>query len=114
MLFLILSPVFDTVFFYSRLTTLIRISIILIFFLITLFQKEKNSGIHRWLFLYIISVLSYLIINFIRSKSFISLVPDNFNYSILSEALTMWKLATPIMLIYTIKCQNITKTEGSR
>lgn len=111
MFFLAISPIFDTTFFYSRITTLVRISIITILFLFVIFKKIHKKEKLFWLLIYVSLIISYLCINYFRSKNFISYVPDNFNYNFLSELLTVWKLFTPIMLIYIISYYKFTKND---
>lgn len=111
MVFLITSPIFDTVFFYSRVTTLVRVIIILLFLLATLITKKDSRKNFKYLLVYYFLVAVYLAINYIRSKNFHSLVPGDFDYSLLKESLTILKLCMPITLIYVLKYQKLSKKE---
>lgn len=111
MVFLITSPIFDTVFFYSRVTTLVRVIIILLLLLATLITKKESRKNFKYILFYYFLVAVYLAINYMRSKNFYSLVPGDFNYSLLSETLSIIKLCMPITLIYVIKYQELTKKE---
>ena len=111
MVFLITSPIFDTVFFYSRVTTLVRVIIILLFLFATLITKKDSRKNFKYLLVYYFLVAVYLAINYIRSKNFHSLVPGDFDYSLLKESLTILKLCMPITLIYVLKYQKLSKKE---
>lgn len=111
MLFLIISPIFDTIFFFSRYTTLVRVFIIFTLFISTLIMKRDARRKAVYIFLYYFLVLCYLAINYYRSFRFYSLVPGNFDYNIISEALTLIKLCMPVTLLFVIKHQDLSKED---
>ncbi len=111
LLFLCLSPVFDTTFFYSRITSLIRVIIILLILFLTLILYKDARKSLKYLIPYYLLCIIFLIIDFIHSKNFISLFPGNFNYSFFSEALTVLKLMMPISLIYSLYYQKLNKKD---
>ena len=51
-IFLSTSPIFDCIFFHSRITTLIRILIILIILITTIFLYQDSRKKVKWLILY--------------------------------------------------------------
>ena len=107
MIFLITSPIFDMTFFHSRITTLIRIFIILVIFISTIFlYKDSRKNLKYLIIFYLISA-SYLIVSYYHNKSFISLFPNNFNYSFISELFTILKLIMPITFIYSLYYQKL-------
>ena len=57
--------------------------------------------------MYYVVCLIYLLISYLRSENFISLVPGNFNYSVFDEALTILKLITLPTFIYSLYYQHI-------
>ncbi len=111
MIFLITSPIFDMTFFHSRITTLIRIFIILVIFISTIFlYKDSRKNLKYIIIFYLLSA-SYLIVSYYHNKGFISLFPNNFNYSFISELFTVLKLVMPITFIYSLYYQRLTQKD---
>lgn len=104
-IFLVIQPIFDLKIFYNSISTLIRVIIISILFLLYFFSDScKNK---YWLFLYPVFLTVYFIFHHINATQFHSLVPGNFNYSIISEFLYLIKMVTPFLLIYILYKSNI-------
>lgn len=107
LIFLFFLPLFSTVFFYSRLTTLIEVGVILLILLGTLLCYDGARKNFKWLLLYYFICFLYLVLNYNHSLNFHSLVPNNFNYNFLSESLTIIKLVMPMTFIYSLYYQKI-------
>ena len=107
LIFLFLIPLFSTTYFYSSYTTLFEVVIIFVIFFATLIIYKESRKNSKYLFIYYALCFLYLIISFLRSDIFYSLVPGNFNYNFLDEGLTIIKLITPITLIYSLYYQKI-------
>ena len=98
--FLIIQPIFDIKFFYNSISTLIRVIVI---FALFLYYFLTNKSKHKfWLLIYPCLLGIYFIFHHLNALSFHSLVPGNFNYSIIEEALYFVKMISPFMLIYCI------------
>ena len=108
---MLLMPIFDTKFFYSRVTTLTIILIIFLILILTLINNKKSHKTFGYLFIYYILCFAYLIISYLHSKGFTSLVPGNINYNFYLEFTTILKLITPITLLFILKYNNIAKKE---
>ena len=111
MIFLITSPIFDMTFFHSRFTTLIRIFIILVIFISTIFLYKDSRKSLKYIIIFYLLSASYLIVSYYHSKSFISLFPNNFNYSFINELFTILKLIMPITFIYSLYYQKLSKKD---
>lgn len=109
--FLCSSPFFDTIFFYNRITSLIRCIIIVILFIFTIFLYKESRKISKYVFICYIFSFLYLIINYYHSKTFYSLVPGNFHYSFLSESMVIIKLMMPITLVFSLYYQKLSKKD---
>lgn len=99
-LFLIINPIFDLKIFYNSISTLIRV-ICIAFFFTYYFFASKNNKKYLLLF-YPLLIIIYFIFHHLNALNFSSLVPGNFNYSILKEALYFVKMICPYMLIYSL------------
>lgn len=104
-IFLIIQPIFDLKFFYNSISTLIRVIIISILFLFYFLSSSNRKK--YWLSLYPIALAIYFVFHHINATAFHSLVPGNFNYSIISESLYLIKMLTPFLLIYILYESNI-------
>lgn len=114
MIYFIISPIFDTIFLYSHYTTLIRVFVLLCFaFFIVLTNKDSRKNF-LFLILYYLALIVFLAIDYFHAKGFSSLVPGNFNYSLISEATTIIKLAMPFTILFILKYVNFTKEEFFR
>ena len=99
-IFLIIQPLFDLKLFYNSISTLIRVIIIGVLFLFYFFTSSNRKK--YWLLLYPASIIIYFIFHHINATHFNSLVPGNFNYSVISELLYLIKMLTPFLLIYIL------------
>lgn len=99
-IFLVMQPIFDLKIFYNSISTLIRTIFIVILFGIYFFNsKNKKKYI---LIIYPILLCIYFIFHHLNAINFKSLVPGNFNYSIIKEMLYFFKMIVPILLIYVL------------
>lgn len=106
-LFLLIQPVFDLKFFYNSISTLIRVIIIFILFSYYFFSSKNNK---KYLMLiYPIVLCIYFVFHHINAISFNSVVPGNFNYSIIEEILYFVKMICPFLLIYSIYKSDLKK-----
>lgn len=101
MIFFCLSVVLDLHVFYNSISTLIRCILISLIFLIV-FIKLSNKREIKLFILYGACLLIYIIAHHINALNFTSLVPGNFNYSLLKELLYFFKMLSNIMLFYVI------------
>jgi len=96
-IFLIIQPIFDLKIFYNSISTLIRVVIILGFFSYYFLTNKNNKK--YYLLIYPLLVFVYFIFHHINAMNFNSLVPGNFNYSIIKEGLYFVKMLCPFLLI---------------
>lgn len=108
-LFLIINPIFDLKIFYNSFSTLIRVICIFIFFAYYFFKSKNNKK--YLLLIYPIIIAIYFIFHHVNALNFTSLVPGNFNYSVLKEALYFVKMLCPYMLIYSLYKSNLKANE---
>ncbi len=102
LLFMITYPIFDIRYFYNNITTLIIVIIVFVLFSFALyFYKEARKNL-KWLMLYYLLVVIYIIFHHFNALNFNSLVPGNFNYSLFKECLQVLKLIIPITYLYTL------------
>jgi len=106
-IFLIIQPIFDLKIFYNSISTLIRVVIILGFFSYYFLTNKNNKK--YYLLIYPLLVFVYFIFHHINAMNFNSLVPGNFNYSIIKEGLYFVKMLCPFLLIYSIYKSNLSK-----
>lgn len=111
LLLLSLIPILSTIFFHNHITTLIEVIWVFFLLLCTLIIHKNSRSNIKWLILYYLICFIYLGISYYHSKSFVSLVPGNFDYNIFKEFLTILKLIMPITLLYVLIYQNITYKE---
>lgn len=105
-IFLIIQPIFDLKMFYNSISTLIRTIIIATLFII-IFILDNNKKKY-WLFLFFGLVGIYFIFHHINAiLNFHSVVPDNFNYSVIKELTYFIKMLSPFLLIYTFQTLKI-------
>ena len=104
------SPIFDLTFFYNRITTLIRILILLAFVVITFVMYPKCRKKIKYLLTFYLAMLGYLIISRFHAIGFNSNLV-NLNYSFVSEAATLLKLSMPFTILFLLKWQNVTKDD---
>ena len=101
-IFLFFMPLFSTTFFYNKIVTLIQIVWVFLLLILTLFVYKESRKNIKWLVLYYFVCLGYLVVSYYHQLSFKSLLPDNYDFNIISESLTILKLVTPITFIYTL------------
>lgn len=104
---MLLMPLFDTIFFYSRVTTLFIVMVILVLLLLTIINNKESHKTFRYLLLYYLLCMIYLLINYFHSKGFASLFPGNFDYSLFSEFTTILKLMMPFTLLFVLRYNDI-------
>lgn len=107
LIFLFLFPLFSTVYFHSSIITLFEVITVFIIFLFTIIIFSESRKNVKYIFLYYLLCLIYLIISYLRAPNFVSLVPNNFSYSLIKESLTVLKLITPITFLYSLYYQKI-------
>ena len=105
--FLVIQPIFDLKIFYNSISTLIRVVIIFGFFSYY-FLTSKNKKKYL-LIIYPLVIGIYFIFHHINALGFKSLVPGNFNYSIIKEGLYFIKMLCPFLLIYCLYKANFSK-----
>lgn len=110
-IFLITSPIFDTIFFYSRITTLVRIFVILVIFISTIFFYKDSRKNLKYIIIYYLISASYLIVSYYHNQNFNSFFSSNFNYSFVYEIYSVLKLIMPITFIYSLHYQNLSKKD---
>lgn len=111
LIYFMLSPIFDMFFLYSRATTLLRIGVLLVFVALTLIRHKDARKTFKFLLAYYLAMSAYLIASYFHAQEFTSLVPGNFDYSVVSEAATLLKLCVPFTIVFVLKYQSITKKE---
>jgi len=109
--YFMISPIFDTVFLHHRITTLLRVFALLVFVIVTLVEYKESRKKFKYLLVYYLAMCGYLIVNYIHSRGFTSLVPGDFNYSLISEATTIMKLCMPFTILFIMKYQDYTKDD---
>lgn len=107
LVFLFLIPIFSTTYFHSSYVTLFEVIVIFGLFIATLIIVKDSRKNFKYIFLYYVVCLIYLLISYLRADIFNSLGPGNFNYSVFDEALTILKLVMPITFIYSLYYQRI-------
>ena len=99
-IFLIIQPIFDLKYFYNSISTLIRV--IIIFGLFSYYFLTSKNKRKYWLLLYPCAIGVYFVFHHINALNFTSLVPGNFDYSMLKEGLYFVKMISPFLLIYSL------------
>jgi len=106
-LFICLQPIFDLKIFYNSISTLIRVIIFGLFFCF-FFLKDKNKNRFKIL-IYLLILGVYFLLHNWNAGNFYSVVPGNFNYSTINEALYFIKMLVPYFLIYSLLRSSINK-----
>ena len=104
--FFTISIIMDLHVFYNPVSTLIR-SIVISFFFIYVFLFKSAGCEKKKLLIYSGFLLFYLIAHHLNALSFKSLIPGDFNYSLVSELLYVWKMISNIMIFYIVYKLNI-------
>lgn len=107
-IFLIIQPIFDLKIFYNSISTLIRTTVIIIIFLI--YFIKSNNRKKYFLLIYPAILGIYEIFHHINAMNFTSVVPGDFNYSLVKELLYFVKMIVPILLIYVLFKSKITNS----
>ena len=105
LIFLMIQPIFDLKIFYNSISTLIRVTIIGILFVIY-FILDNNKK-KCFFLLYFGLLIVYFFFHHMNALNFNSLVPGNFDYNVVKELLYIIKMITPFLLIYLIQKMNI-------
>ena len=104
--FFTLSILFDLHIFYNSISTLIRSIIIAILFIIILiFKASKKEKKHFIIYFFILGI--YILAHHLNALNFKSYMPNNFDYSLLSELLYFFKMLSNIMLFFIVYKLNI-------
>jgi len=108
-IFLIIQPLFDLKIFYNSISTLIRVIVIGIIFLYYFITSKNNKK--YFLLIYPALIGIYFVFHHANAMNFTSLVPGNFNYSILKEGLYFVKMISPFLLLYSLIKASLKKEE---
>ena len=99
-----ISIIFDLHIFYNSITTLIRVGIISLLFLI-IFIKYASLKERKILLIYFLFIIIYSIFHILNCLNFDIFVSTNFN--ILDEILYIWKMLCNIFIIFIVYKLNI-------
>lgn len=108
--YFIISPLFDLIFLYNKITTLMRVMIILLFVGLTVILFKESRKKIWYLLAYYLAIGLYLAISYFHSKNFTTLLPD-LSFDILNEATTLLKLCMPFSILFILKYLPIEKEE---
>lgn len=109
--FLFSMPVFDTIWFYSKWTTFVRVVCIFIIFILTFFIYKESRKKSIYLFLWMLLCGVYFVISYYHVFDFFSLQPKCFYYSGYEELLTILKIVCMPPLLFSLYFQKLTKKE---
>lgn len=107
--FLIVQPIFDLKLFYNSISSLIRVFFCVCFFLYY-FVNSKNKKKY-FLLVYPLLIAIYFVFHHLNALKFHSVVPGNFNYSVIKEALYFFKMLSPFLLMYSLFKAHLSKDE---
>jgi len=108
-IFFITFPIFDIIYLYSHVTTLIRVFLLLFFALVTFWMHKESKKDFAFLLSYYLALLGFWGIEILYSRGFNSLVPSNF--SAIMEATTLLKLSMPFTILYILKYQELSRKD---
>lgn len=120
--FIVIQPLLDTYYLYTDKvvnmfgfspSTIIRVGITALLVILTLLTlKDKKS----WIFIvsYIVIVGIYTIFHLVNAQAFKSLVPGNFNYSVINEILYIVRLMIPLCIVFITYNMKISKNDFDR
>ena len=108
-IFFITFPIFDIIYLYSHVTTLIRVFLLLFFALVTFWMHRESKKDFAFLLSYYLALLGFWGIEILYSRGFNSLVPSNF--SAIMEATTLLKLSMPFTILYILKYQELSRKD---
>ncbi len=106
LIFYTISVFLDLHLFYNSISTLIRALFISIFFILIIINKG-NFKEKKYLFIYGIIILFYLLFHHLNALNFKSFVPNNFNYNLLDECLYFFKMLSNVFIFYIVYKLNI-------
>lgn len=101
MIFFCLSIILDLHVFYNSISTMIRVILISLIFLIVFIKLSSKKDIKLFI-LYGACLLIYIVVHHLNALNFNSFVPGNFNYSLINELLYFFKMLSNVMLFYII------------
>ena len=104
---ILIEPFLDTYFLYNcgveifgfKISTIIRYTLLGALLLLLLIQdrfRNKRMG----LIIYFVIFIVYLVLHHVNALNFISLVPGNFDYSLIEELFYISRYFFPLILIY--------------
>lgn len=99
-IFLIIQPIFDLKIFYNSISTLIRVIIMFALFSYYFFTSKNRKKYLLLIYPFLLGI--YFIVHHLNALKFTSLVPGNFDYSIIKEFLYFVKMTSPFLLIYAL------------
>lgn len=109
--FMISYPVFDLFFFYNSFTTLGRILFLFALLGMLLLLSSEARRKFYYLILYGVLVLIYFLVHHFHALNFHSLVPGDFDYSIVREFLYVLKMSMPVVVIFLLVFLRVTKEQ---
>lgn len=101
-IYLAIYPLFLLNFFYNSYFTLIQIAFLFAFFIYLLIINKKARKNIKYILIYFMLLFIYGIFHHFNALNFTSLVPGNFNYNWIKEALYILKMSMPVFFIYII------------
>ncbi|MEG2908332.1 MAG: O-antigen ligase family protein [Erysipelotrichaceae bacterium] len=122
MILVVIQPILDLIWlndgsiseiFGFTIPTLIRFSFVLILAVLSFFVIKFNKN-YLCLVAYIIVIGIYFIFHHLNGMQFTSLVPGNFNYSIMGEIFYFLRMLIPISVIYFTYNSNISSNYFTR
>lgn len=120
--FILIQPFLDLYWFYNgklaevlpfTLPTIIRILAITVIVGMFFSQKEtwQKLSKEKWLIAYIALLAIYSILHLIHVKNFISVSPNDYNYSTSSEIFYLIRMVLPLIVIFLTNELNFTKKQ---
>lgn len=118
-IFIMIQPILDLYWLYEGMIlkiggfifpTIVRIGFIGLLGVLSFFVIKFNKK-YLWLILYGGLILLYVIIHCYNAGNFNSLVPGNFNYSLVEELFYIIRMLMPIIVIYLTYNSKITKKD---
>lgn len=110
-IFLCIYPIFSLIFLYNSYFTLIQIAIILFFFTLLLVTNKNSRSKLKYLLAYFLAVVIYSLLHHLNALNFTSLVPSNFDYNLLKELLSIFKMSIPVLFLYIIYYSKLKKKD---
>ncbi len=104
--FFALSILLDLHVFYNSISTLIRALFISIMFIIVIIN-QGNFKEKKYFIIYGIIIFLYIMAHHLNALNFKSFVPNNFDYSFISECLYFYKMLSNVLLFYIVYKLNI-------